>query len=144
MNFAYNHQIFEDNVCKTVFLPRAQAAQTSQYECNQCWLQEIKEVTQNTIPINPQQPSSLAMAPIPLPHQIEKEPATTCNSQVPKRQDECLPQMTKDQRRVHDIIENHLVAILPGQNPKQLKMVIHGEGGTGKSALRYLLEGLIS
>ncbi|OCH87121.1 hypothetical protein OBBRIDRAFT_697946, partial [Obba rivulosa] len=38
-----------------------------------------------------------------------------------------------DQLRAYDIIVWHLDQTLQGKNPKPLRMVIHGEGGTGKS-----------
>jgi hypothetical protein len=43
--------------------------------------------------------------------------------------------LNKRQTMVHDIVANHLRAHLRGQNPKQHLMVVHGQGGTGKSAL---------
>ncbi|OCH88800.1 hypothetical protein OBBRIDRAFT_695813, partial [Obba rivulosa] len=38
-----------------------------------------------------------------------------------------------DQRRAFDIVTNHLRETLQGGNPRQLLMVLYGEGGTGKS-----------
>ncbi|KAI0085326.1 hypothetical protein BDY19DRAFT_870126, partial [Irpex rosettiformis] len=38
-----------------------------------------------------------------------------------------------DQRRAYDIVAAHLNDYLSGRNPNQLLMIIHGEGGTGKS-----------
>ncbi|KAJ8585563.1 hypothetical protein M405DRAFT_695218, partial [Rhizopogon salebrosus TDB-379] len=38
-----------------------------------------------------------------------------------------------DQRRAYDIITWHLDQTLAGNNPPPLHMIIHGEGGTGKS-----------
>ncbi|KAJ3968154.1 hypothetical protein EV361DRAFT_758132, partial [Lentinula raphanica] len=38
-----------------------------------------------------------------------------------------------DQRRVFDIVQWHLQQTLSGREPPPLRMVIHGEGGTGKS-----------
>ncbi|KAJ6497950.1 hypothetical protein C8R47DRAFT_914367, partial [Mycena vitilis] len=40
-----------------------------------------------------------------------------------------------EQRRAHDIIENHLLRTLAGQDPPQLLMIVRGEGGTGKTVL---------
>ena len=38
-----------------------------------------------------------------------------------------------DQRRAYDIILWHLDEVLAGRDPPPLRMIIHGEGGTGKS-----------
>ncbi|KZT08384.1 uncharacterized protein LAESUDRAFT_605749, partial [Laetiporus sulphureus 93-53] len=38
-----------------------------------------------------------------------------------------------DQKRAYDIITWHLNQTLAGHKPPQLLMLIHGEGGTGKS-----------
>ncbi|KAJ3755395.1 hypothetical protein EV360DRAFT_49816, partial [Lentinula raphanica] len=43
---------------------------------------------------------------------------------------ECLK---TDQRRAFDIVEWHLQQTLMGRTPPPLRMIIHGEGGTGKS-----------
>jgi Cdc6-like AAA superfamily ATPase len=37
------------------------------------------------------------------------------------------------QRRAYEIITQHLHSMLSGNNPKPLRMVLYGEGGTGKS-----------
>ena len=39
------------------------------------------------------------------------------------------------QRIVHDIVTTHLQSFLHGDNPPQRLMIVHGPGGTGKSAL---------
>jgi hypothetical protein len=41
--------------------------------------------------------------------------------------------LNNEQRRAYDIIDHHLQATLQGKNPPQLRMIIPGEGGTGKS-----------
>ena len=41
--------------------------------------------------------------------------------------------LTKDQHRAYDIIIWHLDQTLAGRNPPPLCMLLHGEGGTGKS-----------
>ena len=41
--------------------------------------------------------------------------------------------LRKDQRRTYDIIIWHLDQTLAGRNPPPLHMLLHGEGGTGKS-----------
>ncbi|KAH8976475.1 hypothetical protein EDB86DRAFT_2840630 [Lactarius hatsudake] len=46
-----------------------------------------------------------------------------------------IPQLNDQQTMVHDIICNHLRASLNGENPPQHLMIVHGQGGTGKSAL---------
>ncbi|KAI0734338.1 hypothetical protein BC629DRAFT_1243669, partial [Irpex lacteus] len=38
-----------------------------------------------------------------------------------------------DQRRAYEIVTTHLDDYLAGKNPDQLLMILHGEGGTGKS-----------
>ncbi|KAJ3970272.1 hypothetical protein EV361DRAFT_786151, partial [Lentinula raphanica] len=38
-----------------------------------------------------------------------------------------------DQRRAFDIVKWHLEQTLAGSSPPPLRMIIHGEGGTGKS-----------
>ncbi|KAJ7080494.1 hypothetical protein C8R43DRAFT_965727 [Mycena crocata] len=43
--------------------------------------------------------------------------------------------LNSEQRRAHDIVENHLIRTLAGQNPPQLLMIVQGEGGTGKTVL---------
>ncbi|THH14508.1 hypothetical protein EW146_g5828 [Bondarzewia mesenterica] len=42
-------------------------------------------------------------------------------------------ELNKDQKRAYDIISWHLRENLAGKDPPPLRMVIHGEGGTGKS-----------
>ena len=42
-------------------------------------------------------------------------------------------QLRQDQRRAYDIITWHLDQTLAGHNPPPLRMIIQGEGGTGKS-----------
>ena len=44
-----------------------------------------------------------------------------------------VEELREDQRRAYDIITTHLEATLAGKRPDQLRMVLHGEGGTGKS-----------
>ncbi|RDB26275.1 ATP-dependent DNA helicase pfh1 [Hypsizygus marmoreus] len=43
--------------------------------------------------------------------------------------------LTVDQRRAHNIIDNHLKAHLAQESPRQLLMIVQGQGGTGKSTL---------
>ncbi|OCH86570.1 hypothetical protein OBBRIDRAFT_696387, partial [Obba rivulosa] len=38
-----------------------------------------------------------------------------------------------DQRRAYDIVTSHLLCTLQGGSPRQLLMILYGEGGTGKS-----------
>jgi hypothetical protein len=52
---------------------------------------------------------------------------------VTERQE--LSSLKRDQRRVHDIIAQHLNAYLAGPHPVQLLMLIQGAGGTGKTTL---------
>lgn len=42
-------------------------------------------------------------------------------------------ELLPDQRRAYDIITTHLDCTLAGDNPRQLLMIVVGEGGTGKS-----------
>ncbi|KAH9958182.1 hypothetical protein BGW80DRAFT_1256940 [Lactifluus volemus] len=42
-------------------------------------------------------------------------------------------QLNKTQSRAFDIIVNHVYDQLSGKNPKGLRMILYGEGGTGKS-----------
>jgi hypothetical protein len=44
-----------------------------------------------------------------------------------------LSKLKEDQRRAYDIITWHLQQTLAGKNPPPLRMVLSGEGGTGKS-----------
>lgn len=48
---------------------------------------------------------------------------------------ECEPVLNNHQRMVHDIVATHLHAYLCGENPPQRLMIVHGQGGMGKSAL---------
>lgn len=41
--------------------------------------------------------------------------------------------LLEDQRRAYEIVTTHLDDYLAGKNPDQLLMILHGEGGTGKS-----------
>ena len=41
--------------------------------------------------------------------------------------------LNHEQRRAYDIVDRHLLKTLAGENPSQLRMIILGEGGTGKS-----------
>jgi hypothetical protein len=45
------------------------------------------------------------------------------------------PILNKRQRMAFNIITAHLQAYLRGDNPPQCLMIVHGQGGTGKSAL---------
>jgi hypothetical protein len=45
------------------------------------------------------------------------------------------PQLNQKQTMAHNIITAHLLAHLRNENPTQKLMIIHGQGGTGKSAL---------
>ena len=45
------------------------------------------------------------------------------------------PILNARQHMVHNIITTHLQAYLRGENPPQRLMIVHGQGGTGKSAL---------
>ncbi len=63
------------------------------------------------------------------------EPSVLMNSHIAE---DVLPgldpsYLLKDQRRAYDIITTHLDDWLKGNQPHQLRMVVHGEGGTGKS-----------
>jgi len=54
---------------------------------------------------------------------------TESSSLSPSKPEELL----EDQRRTYDIVDWHLQKFLSGFNPPQLRMVIPGEGGVGKS-----------
>ncbi len=57
---------------------------------------------------------------------------------LPHKQPKDRPQLqllNKEQKRVHDIVESHLKALLAGRNPKLLHMMVQGQGGTGKTIL---------
>ena len=43
--------------------------------------------------------------------------------------------LNERQRMAHGIVVNHLRAYLRGSNPAQCLMIVHGQGGTGKSTL---------
>jgi hypothetical protein len=47
--------------------------------------------------------------------------------------------LNKCQSMAHDIVSNHLRAHLNQQNPPQRLMIVHGQGGTGKSALLHAI-----
>ena len=49
--------------------------------------------------------------------------------------DEREPVLNDRQRMVHDIVATHLHAYLRGENPPQRLMIVHSQGGTGKSTL---------
>jgi len=51
--------------------------------------------------------------------------------------------LNNDQRRAYDIIMWHLDETLVGNNPPPLRMIIHGEGGTGKSKITGVAASLI-
>jgi Cdc6-like AAA superfamily ATPase len=46
-----------------------------------------------------------------------------------------LLRLNVQQRQAHDIISSHLDAHLAGKKPRQLLMMVHGAGGTGKTTL---------
>jgi Cdc6-like AAA superfamily ATPase len=41
--------------------------------------------------------------------------------------------LNEGQRRAYDIITRHLFDTLSGKRPEPLRMILYGEGGTGKS-----------
>ncbi|KAL1709673.1 hypothetical protein EV121DRAFT_194311, partial [Schizophyllum commune] len=44
-----------------------------------------------------------------------------------------VDELKEDQRRAYDIVRWHLEETLAGAPPKPLRMLLYGEGGTGKS-----------
>ena len=46
-----------------------------------------------------------------------------------------VERLNVEQKMAHDIVVNHLKARIFGRSPKQLLMIIRGQGGTGKSTL---------
>ncbi|QRV90295.1 ATP-dependent DNA helicase PIF1 [Ceratobasidium sp. AG-Ba] len=55
-----------------------------------------------------------------------------------------VARLKSDQRRAYDIVATHLDDRLANRNPKQLLMLIHGEGGTGKSMVLSCLTELFN
>ncbi len=45
------------------------------------------------------------------------------------------PNLNNRQNMAHNIVSHHLQQYLEGENPPQRLMIVHGQGGTGKSAL---------
>ena len=60
---------------------------------------------------------------------IEAQPSDT--EQIPVTVDPSI--LRPDQRRAYDIVERHLAQTLRGENHEPLRLLLHGEGGTGKS-----------
>ena len=56
-----------------------------------------------------------------------------CTHQIQHNTDQ--PVLNTRQRIVHDIVTTHLHSFMRGDNPPQRLMIVHGQGGTGKSAL---------
>ena len=75
------------------------------------------------------------------PGSIEKITESTAPSSghiIAMQAEQSLPsvdvkKLRKDQRRAYDIITWHLRHTLAGNNPPPLRMILYGEGGTGKS-----------
>jgi DNA replication protein DnaC len=57
----------------------------------------------------------------------------TSISQIKEHDKVVRTSLNDEQQRAYDIINCHLQQTLHGQNPPQLRMIIPGEGGTGKS-----------
>lgn len=70
-------------------------------------------------------PSSESIAPAAFvmdsPHRMQNSPDQ--------------PVLNDRQRMVYNIVTTHLQSFLRGENPPQRLMIVHGQGGTGKSAL---------
>lgn len=50
--------------------------------------------------------------------------------------------LNKEQALAFTIISHHVVDLLQGKNPPQLLMVVHGQGGTGKTCLLHAITAL--
>jgi hypothetical protein len=68
--------------------------------------------------------------------------ADACEAQAPlselrqtEKQQATLDLLNVEQRRAHDIIEQHMRRMLAGVQQDQLLMIVRGEGGTGKTVL---------
>ena len=65
---------------------------------------------------------------------VQGEPSVTLSSTSPLCID-AVDGLNEKQKIVHTIISNNLRAHLQNQNPIQILMIVHGQGGTGKTTL---------
>lgn len=63
------------------------------------------------------------------------EPSVTMTQQHKTTSEYNPPPLNECQSMVHNIISTHLQAHLNGENPAQILLIVHGQGGTGKSEL---------
>ena len=64
-----------------------------------------------------------------------EQPSVSTISLEQKQRETNIPNLNKRQRMAHDIVAQHLDQYLAGQNPSQRLVIVHGPGGTGKTAL---------
>jgi hypothetical protein len=64
---------------------------------------------------------------------ITKSKCPLTNTEILEAVDPSM--LNNEQRRAYDVVMWHLDQTLSGKNPPPLRMIIHGEGGTGKSKI---------
>ncbi|KAJ3568696.1 hypothetical protein NP233_g5549 [Leucocoprinus birnbaumii] len=80
-------------------------------------------------------PSAVPRTSISLTTTTPQVLVTVENATPTKSTREELAILNEEQRRAHDIVEEHLLQFLAKKSPEQLLMTCFGEGGTGKTTL---------
>nr|GAT42479.1 predicted protein [Mycena chlorophos] len=96
----------------------------------------VRDATQVVVP---QDSGTVTTNPaLPTADDLEGNVNVISNEDTRQRSDvqqRALDILNLEQRRAHNIIEQHLARLLKGQDQAQLLMIVQGEGGTGKTVL---------
>jgi len=93
----------------------------------------VQEVTKNKIADDRR--SEIALESSCISHALTRELLMIQSLQEPEFTFSHLADLYSEQLTAHNIVANHLRALLAGRNPKQLLMLVTGQAGTGKSTM---------
>lgn len=79
--------------------------------------------------------NTACVQPLPFTSETIEEPSVVSLEAPVTTTDATHPSLNDQQSMVHNIITNHLRVHLKGEHPEQLLLIVHGQGGTGKSEL---------
>lgn len=143
MDVALHLGIFPDDQPASCRREDARRASYDEFVKFEAWGARLREMTRegahNTMP-KPEPPPPVSEESSRGPGEVQPS-AMAVEQPVqagPKRtvkQQTSLDVVNGQQRKAHDIIEQHLPRTLAGKKQEQLLMIVNGEGGTGKTVL---------
>ncbi|KAJ7494790.1 hypothetical protein B0H11DRAFT_1910735 [Mycena galericulata] len=142
MNVAFSLGIFEQDAPVVASGPMCERASLDDATKYAGWGEKLRALTRraelatdNTLPLPAVDAAVFSGQPSAYDAIVTEAPAQQGPTLRTPEQQNALDILNVEQRRAHDIIEQHVRRTMAGVQQDQLLMIVRGEGGTGKTVL---------